>query len=115
MAARGGRSSTCTAAPTSSAPAGPTAAWRPRSRWRGGAPVHLLDYRRGPEHKHPAALDDSLAAYRDLLGSGLDPKSIVIVGDSAGGGLAVALAMRLRDAAEPLPGGLGAPRTAGST
>ncbi len=71
-----------------------------------GAPVHLLDYRLGPEHVHPAALEDSLAAYRDLLGRGIEAKSIVVAGDSAGGGLAVALAMRLRDAGEPLPRGL---------
>ncbi|HMA27032.1 MAG TPA: alpha/beta hydrolase fold domain-containing protein, partial [Solirubrobacterales bacterium] len=72
----------------------------------GNAPVHLLDYRLGPEHKHPAALEDALAAYRDLLASGIDPKSIVVTGDSAGGGLAVALATRLRDAGEPLPAGI---------
>ena len=72
----------------------------------GRAPVHLIDYRRGPEHKHPAALEDSLTAFRDLLARGIDPKSIVIVGDSAGAALAVALATRLRDAEEPLPGGL---------
>jgi cation diffusion facilitator CzcD-associated flavoprotein CzcO/acetyl esterase/lipase len=72
----------------------------------GNAPVHLLEYRLGPEHKHPAGLDDSLAAYRDLLASGVDPKSIVIAGDSAGGGLALALAMRLRESGEPLPAGL---------
>ena len=72
----------------------------------GDAPVHLLDYRLGPEHKHPAALEDALAAYRELLASGLEPGSIVVCGDSAGGGLAVALAIRLRDSGEPLPGGL---------
>jgi cation diffusion facilitator CzcD-associated flavoprotein CzcO/acetyl esterase/lipase len=72
----------------------------------GGAPVHLLDYRLGPEHKHPAALEDTLAAYRELLASGLEPGSIVVAGDSAGAGLAVALARRLRDAGEPLPAGL---------
>jgi cation diffusion facilitator CzcD-associated flavoprotein CzcO/acetyl esterase/lipase len=72
----------------------------------GGAPVQLLDYRLGPEHKHPAALEDTLAAYRELLASGLEPGSIVVAGDSAGAGLAVALAMRLRDAGEPLPAGL---------
>jgi cation diffusion facilitator CzcD-associated flavoprotein CzcO/acetyl esterase/lipase len=72
----------------------------------GGAPVHLLDYRLAPEHVHPAALEDALAAYRELLGRGFDPASIVIAGDSAGGGLAVAMATRLRDAGEPLPAGL---------
>jgi cation diffusion facilitator CzcD-associated flavoprotein CzcO/acetyl esterase/lipase len=71
-----------------------------------GAAVHLPDYRLGPEHRHPAALEDAIAAYRDLLASGIDAKSIVIAGDSAGGGLAVALATRLRDADEPPPGGL---------
>jgi cation diffusion facilitator CzcD-associated flavoprotein CzcO/acetyl esterase/lipase len=72
----------------------------------GGAPVYLLDYRLGPEHKHPAGLEDALAAYRELLASGLDPGSIVVAGDSAGGGLTVALAARLRDAGEPLPAAL---------
>src|SRR6266545_4897577 len=61
------------------------------------APVHLLEYRLGPEHKHPAALEDALAAYRALLASGTDAKSIVIAGDSAGGGLTMALALRIRD------------------
>ncbi len=72
----------------------------------GNAPVQLLDYRLGPEHKHPAALEDSIAAYRDLLASGIEPKSIVIVGDSAGGGMTPAMAMRLRDEGVPLPAGL---------
>ena len=68
--------------------------------------VHLLDYRLGPEHKHPAGLEDALAAYRELLDSGFPPGSIVVVGDSAGAGLAVALATRLRDEGGPLPAGL---------
>jgi cation diffusion facilitator CzcD-associated flavoprotein CzcO/acetyl esterase/lipase len=72
----------------------------------GDAPAHLLDYGLGPEHEHPAALEDALAAYRDLLASGIQPGSVVVAGDSAGAGLAVALATRLRDAGEPLPAGL---------
>ena len=72
----------------------------------GKAPVHLLEYRLGPEHKHPAGIEDSVAAYRELISSGIEPEAIVVVGDSAGGGLAVAMAMRLREEGEPLPGGL---------
>ena len=72
----------------------------------GKAPVHLLEYRLGPEHKHPAGIEDSVAAYRELISSGIEPEAIVVVGDSAGGGLAVAMAMRLRKEGEPLPGGL---------
>jgi cation diffusion facilitator CzcD-associated flavoprotein CzcO/acetyl esterase/lipase len=71
----------------------------------GRAPVHLLDYRLGPEHKHPAALEDTLAAYRELIASGIEPGSIAVAGDSAGAGLAVALTARLRDAGDPLPAG----------
>lgn len=71
-----------------------------------GMTVFVPDYRRAPEHPHPAALDDALACYRALLEQGRDPQDIVLCGDSAGGGLALMLALRLRDAAEPLPGGL---------
>ena len=67
------------------------------------ARVFGLDYRLAPEHRFPAGLDDAVAGYRWLLASGIDPKSIAIVGDSAGGGMTLALALRLRDAAEPLP------------
>jgi cation diffusion facilitator CzcD-associated flavoprotein CzcO/acetyl esterase/lipase len=72
----------------------------------GGVPVHLADYRLAPEHPHPAALEDALAAYRGLLDSGLDAESIVVAGDSAGAGLALALATRLRDGDLPQPAGL---------
>jgi cation diffusion facilitator CzcD-associated flavoprotein CzcO/acetyl esterase/lipase len=72
----------------------------------GGAPVHLPDYRLAPEHPHPAATEDALAAYRALLDSGIEPESILIAGDSAGAGLSLALAVRVRDAGEPLPAGL---------
>ena len=71
-----------------------------------GAPVHLLEYRLAPEHPYPAAVDDSLAAYRGLVDSGLEPGRIVVAGDSAGAGLALAVALRLREAGEPMPGGL---------
>ena len=57
---------------------------------RANAPVFSLDYRLAPEHRFPAALDDAIAAYRRLVADGTPPESIVISGDSAGGGLALA-------------------------
>ena len=70
---------------------------------RARARTFSLDYRLAPEHPFPAALDDSLAAYRRLLADGTPPDSIVIAGDSAGGGLALATLIALRDAGDPLP------------
>ena len=61
-------------------------------------------YRLAPEHPFPAALDDARAAYRYLLEDcGIPSARLVIAGDSAGGGLALALALSLRDAGGPLP------------
>ncbi|HUW70961.1 MAG TPA: alpha/beta hydrolase [bacterium] len=67
------------------------------------ARVLVPDYRLAPEHPFPAALDDAVAAYRFLLHTGYKVDSIVVSGDSAGGGLAMALVLSLRDAGEPLP------------
>ncbi|MEU1183910.1 alpha/beta hydrolase [Streptomyces sp. NPDC005820] len=71
-----------------------------------GAPVYVLDYRLAPEHPYPAAVDDAAAAYRALLDSGLDPQRLTVAGDSAGGGLALALMVRLRASGIPLPAAL---------
>ncbi|HEY6394506.1 MAG TPA: alpha/beta hydrolase [Candidatus Binataceae bacterium] len=67
------------------------------------ARVLLIDYRLAPEHPHPAAVDDSLAAYRWMLSTGLKPARIAVAGDSAGGGLALATLVAIRDAKLPAP------------
>jgi len=60
-------------------------------------------YRLAPENPHPAAVEDSTAAYRWLIGQGLEPGRVVLAGDSAGGGLTIATLVALRDAGDPLP------------
>jgi acetyl esterase/lipase len=67
--------------------------------------VVSLDYRLAPEHLCPAAIDDTVSAYRALLDRGIAAGRIVIAGDSAGGGLTVAAMMAIRDAGLPLPAG----------
>ncbi len=62
-----------------------------------------LDYQLAPEHPFPAALEDTLAGYRFLLEQGIAPQRIALCGESAGGGLALAAMISLRDAGEPLP------------
>jgi len=65
--------------------------------------VLTINYRKAPDHPFPAALDDARRAYRWLLRQGYQPQDIVVGGDSAGGGLALALLLALRDAGEALP------------
>lgn len=62
-----------------------------------------IDYRLAPENPHPAAVEDALAAYKCLLDNGTDPSRIAVMGDSAGGGLALVLLQTLRDRKMPLP------------
>lgn len=65
----------------------------------------VVEYRLAPEHPFPAGLDDAVRSYRALLNSGLDPCRIIIAGDSAGGGLALAALIALRETGCPLPAG----------
>ena len=70
---------------------------------RCGLNVLTINYRKAPDHPFPAALDDARRAYRWLLRQGHQPHEIVVAGDSAGGGLALALLLALRDAGQALP------------
>jgi cation diffusion facilitator CzcD-associated flavoprotein CzcO/acetyl esterase/lipase len=71
-----------------------------------GMTVWVPDYRLAPEHPHPAALDDALAAYAALRRQGYAPERIVVAGDSAGGAIALGLALALRDRGDAPPAGL---------
>ena len=62
-----------------------------------------LAYRLAPEHPFPVALEDAIAGYHFLLSQGFDPKRIAVAGESAGGGLAIAMLVSLRDRGIPLP------------
>jgi len=79
--------------------------------WRIGkaarASVLYVDYRLAPEHPFPAAVEDASRAYHWLT-QRIDPARIALVGESAGGGLALAMAHKLRDEGRPLPGAVAA-------
>ncbi|HYD59793.1 MAG TPA: alpha/beta hydrolase fold domain-containing protein [Noviherbaspirillum sp.] len=68
-----------------------------------GFHVFAPDYRLAPEHPFPAAIDDAEAAYAALVADGIDPRKIVVAGDSAGGGLSLSLLLRLRKHGRPMP------------
>jgi alpha/beta hydrolase fold len=69
-----------------------------------GVPSLVLDYRRAPEHPHPASLEDAVSAFLALTEGGIAPGNITTIGDSAGGNLAVATALALQERGKPVPG-----------
>jgi acetyl esterase/lipase len=70
---------------------------------RTGAKAITVEYRLAPEHPYPAAVEDARATYEGLLAQGIDPGQIALAGESAGGGLAVATLLALREAGTPTP------------
>ena len=70
-----------------------------------GARVFSIDYRLAPEHPFPGAVEDALTAYRWMLARGADPARTMVGGVSAGGGLTLALLLKLKEVGGPLPAG----------
>jgi acetyl esterase/lipase len=71
-----------------------------------GAPALVLDFRLAPEHQYPAQVDDVESGFNWLLSQGYKAQNIISIGHSIGGYLAVALALRLRDAGKDMPGAI---------
>ncbi|MCK9521358.1 MAG: alpha/beta hydrolase [Dehalococcoidia bacterium] len=69
-----------------------------------GVAAFVLDYRRAPEHPHPAQVEDGIAAFQGLLDRGIRAEDITTIGDSAGGNLAIAIPLALREKGLPMPG-----------
>jgi len=69
-----------------------------------GVVAFVLDYRRAPEHPHPAQVEDGVSVFTALTDHGIAPADITTIGDSAGGNLAIAIPLALRDQDLPLPG-----------
>jgi acetyl esterase/lipase len=69
-----------------------------------GATAFVLDYRRAPEHPHPAQVEDGVAVFTALTERGIAPADITSIGDSAGGNLAIAVPLALRERGLPQPG-----------
>ena len=69
-----------------------------------GAVAFVVDFRRAPEFKYPAQIEDGLAVYSALLDRGVLPENMTLVGDSAGGNLAISMTMRARRLGLPTPG-----------
>lgn len=69
-----------------------------------GVVSFVLDYRRAPEHPHPAQVEDGVAVFDALVETGIEPRNITTIGDSAGGNLAIAIALSLKEQGRPLPG-----------
>ena len=70
------------------------------------ATTYVPHYRLAPEHVFPAGLNDVVAAYKGMLAKGINPANVTVMGDSAGGGLALAMTLALRDQQVALPGKL---------
>src|SRR3954465_7278937 len=69
-----------------------------------GVTSFVLDYRRAPEHPHPAQVEDGVAVFDALVASGIEPRNITTIGDSAGGNLAIAIPLALKQQGKPTRG-----------